>query len=413
MGPMRAGPERTADTVPLRILVYGHYGRRNCGDDAMLFCLLRELGRRLPDAAFVIPTRGPCAIPEELRARTQTVPHNAHSIFRAILSCRVLVVAGGTQYQDFGPRRLVIAIGKHVLLVTLCRVLRRKVLLAGVGIGPLNTRIGRSLMRLILACTDAVFARDGSTGEVVRDLSASTAVFDGFDLAALLPGASCALVAPGRPSRARVLGVSVLEWGRIWHSDGELDTLLQAALARELRRLLESRRDIQIVLFGFSADKRFGDGRASRALADLVGNESRVKVLEYAGDPGAWLHEVARCDAFLAMRYHACVFAYLAGLPMAILAYHPKCVDLAQQIGLPAGGVIDPLEVARVGSFPKVDRLFDVSAREYRALMPLRAARDLARGYLQSAAEEICRARKSPVRRIGDQSRPPKRRYGC
>jgi polysaccharide pyruvyl transferase WcaK-like protein len=59
-------------------------------------------------------------------------------------------------------------------------------------------------------------------------------------------------------------------------------------------------------------------------------------VKPYKRDIASMFSAVASCDAVLAMRLHAGVFAYATGVPFALIDYHPKCVEFGESVGLPS-----------------------------------------------------------------------------
>ena len=63
--------------------------------------------------------------------------------------------------------------------------------------------------------------------------------------------------------------------------------------------------------------------------------EGRTQIVPYNADPAVIYRAVAQCDCFLAMRLHSAIFAWLAEVPLAILAYADKCHQLAAMIDLP------------------------------------------------------------------------------
>jgi len=40
------------------------------------------------------------------------------------------------------------------------------------------------------------------------------------------------------------------------------------------------------------------------------------------------------------MKYHACLFAFLRGVPLIIVPYHPKCQSLGHEIGVGSDAIL-------------------------------------------------------------------------
>jgi polysaccharide pyruvyl transferase WcaK-like protein len=60
----------------------------------------------------------------------------------------------------------------------------------------------------------------------------------------------------------------------------------------------------------------------------------RVSYQPYSGDFRAVHASITACDAFVGMRFHACLLAHMAGVPCLMLSYHPKSESLAARLGL-------------------------------------------------------------------------------
>jgi polysaccharide pyruvyl transferase WcaK-like protein len=94
---------------------------------------------------------------------------------------------------------------------------------------------------------------------------------------------------------------------------------------------------LQVDVFSLNGHPVHGDEALAADLQLRMRDRGVVATLRpYRGqDPLATVREIGRCDAFISARLHGAIVAYLCGVPFAIVDYHPKCRDFADDIGLP------------------------------------------------------------------------------
>src|SRR5437667_2256859 len=155
-----------------RFFLYGYYGRRNAGDDAMLYAFLNAVVTINPRVEFRI-LRGEDIprVPENARGSATFVPSTILAALRSFLGADVFAMVGGTHLTDFGlNRRKIAIIGRIALLIGLSKFLGKKVYFVGVGLGPFRKFIPTVVARLICEQADAISVRDHASYEVSRNL---------------------------------------------------------------------------------------------------------------------------------------------------------------------------------------------------------------------------------------------------
>lgn len=166
----------------------------------------------------------------------------------------------------------------------------------------------------------------------------------------------------GREARAPVLGLNVLpffmeyrggqfqpghaleQWYRSTGSEiaGHVRTLGPAYVdfVREVVRAHASR-GYRVVHIPFALE----DGWFARTFLAGTGVEFRPFSLR----PDRVLAELRTCSVFLATRYHAHVYALMAGVPLLSFQYAEKVRDLWDDLGLAAGAAVARLELVKAG----------------------------------------------------------------
>jgi polysaccharide pyruvyl transferase WcaK-like protein len=66
----------------------------------------------------------------------------------------------------------------------------------------------------------------------------------------------------------------------------------------------------------------------------------QAELIKYNANPLKTLSNFTHCDAFICMKLHSAVFAYMADIPFLIIDYLPKCNSFAKEIGMEADMVL-------------------------------------------------------------------------
>lgn len=323
-------------------LVIGNYGTRNTGDDAMLLGLLYGLRERQPEVPIAVVAKS-VELPVSMQGLgVQAVEPRAVSLWRAIRSANGIILGGGTHFHDdysvaryFRHFRYML---RYLAVFLLARLLKKRVYLLGMGFGPFRFPITKILTRISLVLADSVSVRDSASYHRVAKWKSSNLV-QTIDLAALLCreiSHECVTSVKSESQKLR-LGISVISIANIPGYDHCADTVFQSMVGDAIRTALDTYSDLNVSIFVFRGHwPREADVEVSETLkAALSDSSDRVELVLYCNDSLQTLQRIADCDFFIATRYHAMLLAYLAQRPLLCIAYHDKCRDLAETIGLP------------------------------------------------------------------------------
>jgi len=350
----------------LNIFIYGYYGYDNTGDSAMLYALLRELPLLYPSADFIVLSRKAMQVPAVAEGRVRFVNRSIPLVIFWLLRTSLFIVGGGSHFCDYGTKKRNLWILIRLwLLFLLARLTGNRIYLINNGVGPLTTKWGRVLAKSMLHMAEKISVREEDSCETLSALGLNSAKL-GFDLAALLDTTSP--IAP----RQNVLGVSISPAFEIYEGDKQKDLLLIDRIARAIKQNPEWK----IWLFTFKGKSIFDDVSAMMELKSRLWPLG-VRVIPYDSDPRQFLDKVGQCNAFIGMRYHACLYAYLRGIPLLVINYHPKCRALAEDIGLPKEAVINLNEIIG-GQLPKRLKHLMYYPGRFRASLPLEKAKSRA-----------------------------------
>lgn len=325
------------DASRTTVLVFGHLGMGNIGDEAMLPPILDCLAKSYPRALFRIvagPRRnGGLRAPQH--CQLEWVDRNMWVLAAALWKSNVFVLAGGTHLCAIAATwRHTLGVLRHLMIYLFARVLRVQVHFWGVGVGPLETRLGRLLARAAVHCAHFIRVRDAQSLHVLKQLGyPSHRTSLGDDPAVLLD-------LPSRRVRGPHLGLSILQYHAWYRGSPESDTRLVEACQRLLRQWFAAHPDGQASLICFySADCLLDDRAiAERIVAGFC--TERVQVVDPQGHLDACLETFCELSHAVTMRYHAEVLAWRFGIPQVVIAYHRKNYDYAESVNLPPDRII-------------------------------------------------------------------------
>ena len=321
-----------------RPLVVGGYGCGNTGDEAILSVLLDDL-RRLNVAPRVL-SAGPAQT-----ARTHRLPAydaTPGGVLRALAASDAPVIGGGGIFSAYmGPRSRNLP-----SLARLAKLLRRPVIFRALGAyATTPPAVARALVRS-MERADFVSVRDEASVRALRGFGLRRELILEDDPALRLP------VAPDeRPRRPGRVGVAVRRVRA-----AEVQPRLAAELVAFLDQLTASGRTPVLLPFSMHPSEAVEqDDAYARELRGRCIRPDAVIIAEHS-DPHEMLRAVQSLDAIVAMRFHAIIFAAIAGTPAIALPYDDKCraflerraphIAIAEIETLTAGSLFDALPLA-------------------------------------------------------------------
>jgi len=375
----------------LSVFLFGAYGRRNTGDDAMLYALLRELYTRNSEVSFkVLAEESVIVVPEEVKRNIQLVKPSTPIVLKEVLKSSGFMIGGGTHFHDYGVNKLrwIKVTFKIFILILMSKIFRKYVFLVANGFGPLTSFLSKFLLKLICLFSDFISVRDKISYEVIRSLVKKN-IFLTFDPTILLE--PHLKTNPVKKTKDRkILGISILPVFKLFFENKEMDCLLVKEIAIGLNELLELDPQLTVQIFIFNGETEGGDISISKMLYKQLRQPRRVSLIPYDPNPIRTLSRIAKCDYFVAMRFHSCVFAFKSNIPLLIIKYHPKCDAFARTVGLPKKAVISINEIIN-GKFKEYIKTLQKQPKSFMARTPVRIAKKMARQSVSQIARSFKR----------------------
>jgi len=299
-------PHHQAPLRARKVLLIGHYGRGNLGDQLMLEGIERLMP---PDVDLEIAGGGKDMVPETISA-----------LWKALRNTDWLWIGGGSMFHDI-PRPLLRkyrSLLKMFLLTFLAKCARKKIAWIGVGIGPINTVPGRLLSR---------FCEKNISFASLRDRTSWNRINSGLKASSLIPDLALFKLEPVHLPEVKAvfhLGINVFPYFRIYENNADKDGPWLEKLASNL---IEVKRkcpvEVEFHLFSFSEKTTENDSVALEKLGNMLGITRIYCQREYR-------ELYTLCHGILSMRYHASLLSAYFGRATLAIAYHPKCYILDQ-----------------------------------------------------------------------------------
>jgi polysaccharide pyruvyl transferase WcaK-like protein len=270
-------------------------------------------------------------------------------LWRSVRWADAVVLVGGTHFHDGYGRRSARILLTHLALFGGIRLTGTSVGFAGIGVGPLSTRLGRWLVRAISACANVTLVRDPQSAALLRAIGTGSPVIEGADSAVLLPPP------PRAPSSIPTLGISLIPYFSVFEGRPDLDAEMVADVGVALVRLASAHR-FRVHVLAFNTQGFISDQPVCEDLAGRLAPHTEVE-LSTMDSPTAALECLRHLDWLVATRYHAALLGFLAELPLLVVGYEDKNFALAADIRLPEHATVSPRELLGTGVAAHLERL--------------------------------------------------------
>lgn len=332
------------------ILIGGYYGAGNIGDEAILDAMLEAMRARRDDLSFFVTSWNPEETGKQFDVKGIHWK-DINALLNAGRQADMIVLGGGGLFQDYWEmdpksylRKDASGIVQYGSLPLLAKILGIPCMIYAVGIGPLQSKLGREHTRLAFERCQVASVRDAEslgllaeTGFEVRE-GAGTLVEVTADPVFALTTSAEDEAAVGEYLRrnqmedAEFIGVNL----RYWNRPGPIWTWLPY-VAEGLTQFLTSNPQLHVALIPFQDDSQNqynDDASILKNLAPFLPNRERVHLVEKPPTARYAQALIKRCQLVVGMRLHAAILALNEATPVVALSYDPKVASLMKQAGL-------------------------------------------------------------------------------
>ena len=320
------------------MLIIGAYGCGNCGDDAIVQSICQQFHEWDICAAngacedigklFHIRTV-PCRLNEGFSLTVFiSMLGDVFRIGRQVITSDVLMYGGGSLIHDLRPYNLPFMFMWHAL----AKLLHKRVYYFSMGVGPIETKLGKHLCKRFLKSADGLFVRDERGYQICSDLGLTKAVKTAdaafaYWVTEELPQEVANMLPEAYIS---VTGSQWFQSSNFWKRESmnfEDEVRLFANCIAEASKTW----GLPVVFVPTVVHDRRLAADIKKYLADV---DFRI-----AGEQGIWNCSIAsriieKSTFLLGVRMHSIIFAARKGIPFMALIYDEKVRQLVNILGM-------------------------------------------------------------------------------
>lgn len=304
----------------MHIVVAGHFGYGNLGDEALLTTMLRGLTVNAPAHSSTIVSGNPSAT--KATHGVDAIPPTADAVIGALRRTDLVVLGPGGVLHDSpmpGRRRRQGGMSLYYCIAAAAQDIGVPTALFNIGVGPVESSFGRRIVRSLFESAAYVSPRDGPPPP-------GTAVAHGPSA----PDLAWAFAAPATAEHAagRYIAVSVRPFIDAGTTETFLETLAEALLER-----LRSGREDSVVIVPMQSHGQDSDIDLSLALSARMGGRTAEVVVP--NDVQHAFRLFGEASVSIVVRRHAAIASLLGCLPTVGITYDRKVDLVFEAVGMP------------------------------------------------------------------------------
>jgi len=297
------------------ILISGYYGFNNTGDEAMIETMSTLLAKK--DCSLTVLSSNPDKTNELYNVRAYN-RYKLLDVLRAIKRADLVVSGGGTLFQDITSKK---SIWYYLGIVKIAQLFRKKIIVAFQGMGPIETKLHRKMVKKTLNKKSVKFVgmRDRQAMEYAKEIGIKEEkiVFSSDMIFMMNP--------PPKERIDKIINDNILNLQedqkligfsvREWKDKDRTDRLAEAA------DLIVERYNARIVFFPFHKPK---DAEISKIIMHKMKHEDKTVIMPNRYLPSEILGAMGRMDVNIGVRLHALIFSSISNIPTIGISYDPK-----------------------------------------------------------------------------------------
>ncbi|MCT4619250.1 MAG: polysaccharide pyruvyl transferase CsaB [Marinisporobacter sp.] len=307
-----------------KVVISGYYGFNNVGDESILTSIVTSFKEHVEDVEITVLSANPKSTEEKHKIHAID-RKSIKEIFQAIRKCDLFISGGGSLLQDVTSRR---SVTYYLVIILMAILLRKKVLIYGQGIGPINRKSNQYMVRWILNKVDAIIVRDEGSYELLSHIGVTrpptfvtTDPVIGLKKASLKLGSSILKKEGINQLREKpLIGFAIRGWRE---RDDFIDKICSIA-----DKLVENfHMDVAFIPFHFKEDMKVMDEIEKKMKHQAIFIRDRYEIDEMLG-------LVGNLDLLVGVRLHSLIFAAIMNTPIIAISYDPKIDSFMKSIQL-------------------------------------------------------------------------------
>lgn len=317
-----------------KALIFGNFGAMNLGDEAILAGQLQEL-KKIPGITITVVARYPAEIKRLHKVNALSL-YQIGKIRKYIKRSDIIIVGGGGLINKI-ERSVIGFFYQLYMLLTffyLPMLYRRKLYVLGIGIYANANPIIVNLVMPVLRYASLITVRDHHSYEFLKSKHIRVSLYkDNSFLMDLLPKNSLLedpFIKKYYQEKRRNIGISLVK------PEIKAD---EEHLIKEVAKYVVTN-NINTDFWFYPADTNpsyTGDDVLAKELLDeakkLSQDNITLHMVPKTYSPQFFFSTIKLMNAFIAMRFHAAVFAYRTEIPFTGIAYDKKVASFVEAVG--------------------------------------------------------------------------------
>lgn len=312
----------------LKIVISGFYGLGNTGDEAILEAIIVNLREQLDNPEITVFSLSPEKTAKEHQVKSiyRGWRHQLQEKISALRQADLLISGGGGLLQDAYPTRFLFGpLPYYLLIVFLAKLCGTKVMFFSQGIGPVNSKWGKILMKVFANMADFVTVRDQYSKDLLIKLGVTrpeTVVTSDIVFAYQPQPDTACLDSLPLEGNEPLIAVSVRPWFNRVKQFEQMAQILDA--------LIETRGVTPV----FVPMEGHHDAEASKKVLAHMEHKDKCHLLGTDFSPNQYVNFIGACQLTIGMRLHALIFSTIMGVPHIGMSYDKKVESLLKRNGM-------------------------------------------------------------------------------
>lgn len=309
-------------------MISGFYGLGNTGDEAILESIIDNLRDELTEPDITVFSLSPekTAQTHQVKAVYRGWRHDNKGKIRALREADLLISGGGGLLQDAYPTKFLFGpLPYYLLIVFLAKLCGTKVMFFSQGIGPVNSRWGKFLMRVFANLADFITVRDQYSKDLLQKLKVTkpkSVVTADIVFAFKHKEDDACIESLSLNGDEKLVAVSVRPWFQ------------HVAHYKQMAEALDMLIEKEGITPVFVPMEGHHDVHASNLVIEQMKHQKHVHLLGPNFTPAQYLHFISHCEMTIGLRLHSLIFSCIVGVPHIGISYDKKVESLLKRSGM-------------------------------------------------------------------------------
>lgn len=294
-------------------MISGYYGFDNLGDEAILSSLISTLKTLDQKIEIIVLSNNPATTSKKYDV-SSIYRYNYFDILAEMRKSDILISGGGSLLQDVTGYK---TIPYYLSIIYLAVLNKMETVFFAQGVGPVDIKFNRFLIKKVLNKTDYLSVRDSRSKNLLRKIGIKKDIKIVSDPVFLKQNCLSTNKTTSNKTELKV-GISVRDWEDNRYFSCIVDYLNRLGIKRDIL--------VKIIVF-----HKYQDLKISRKLNETLDVDSILKTYP---DKLSKVNDFYQgLDLFIGLRLHSLIFSAVNCIPFIGISYDPKVKSLIEEMG--------------------------------------------------------------------------------